>query len=106
VRIVAGAAQVPAVADTPPSGSLTVWVAERVDPEEARTLRDRLRKEGLPAWIAPTLGAGVTHYTVAVGGYTAEAEATEAVALVRHAGGAGADVRTLTKGAIGASAAD
>jgi hypothetical protein len=97
VHVGAGTATVPAVADTPPEGVFTLWIAESADPAEAIALRTKLRTAGHAAWIAAALSAGEPLYAVAVGGYPDAETAAIAAGMVR-----GAQVRTLKGGAIGA----
>jgi cell division septation protein DedD len=96
VHIGAGTATVPAVADTPPAGAFTLWIAESADPAEAVALRTKLRTAGHAAWIAAALTDGEPRYTVAVGGYPDAEAAGAGAAAVR-----GAQVRTLKGGAVG-----
>lgn len=69
-------------AGPPPEGPFSIEVARFSDVGRARPIRDHLRESGLKAWIAVELVGGVMTYRVAVGGFSGQAGAEEATALV------------------------
>ena len=68
------------VVDRAPAGSHTVEVGRYTSASEASMLRNRLRGDGVPAWVGLDLVGGTPWYAVRVGGYADHAAAEAAAA--------------------------
>jgi hypothetical protein len=69
----------------PPDGRFSIEVARFADVGRARPVRDHLREAGQKAWIAVELVGGEMTYRVAVGGFSRQDSAENAVVIVGDA---------------------
>lgn len=74
------------VVDNAPPGTHTVELGRFTSASEASLLRNRLRGEGVPAWVGLDLVGGTAWYAVRIGGYPDEDAAREAADDRRIAG--------------------